>query len=212
MQISDYSKLIEKLPTLGILMFIGLYIYSSTLYPGGSQANLNTIGFDWVNNYWCNLLNLKAMNGLSNPARPFAISGMIILCFSLLLFFIQFSKKQASNKFWKITIQIFGIISMTLASLIFTKYHDILTTLSSIFGVIVVIGIIGEIYKSKMTFYKISGILLIVLLALNNFIYYSKQFIEFLPLVQKITFGFVLTWIIGLNYKLTKKNVLQQRV
>lgn len=161
--------------TIGILIFVGLYIYSSKLYPGGSQADLNSIGFDWINNYWCNLMNEAGMNGQPNPAKPFAISAMIILCTSLAIFFIQFAKKLAKSRFWKFTIQISGILTMIFAILIFTKYHDLMTTLSSIFGVIVVVGIIWEIYKSKIAIFRSSGIVCIILLALNNYIYYSEQ-------------------------------------
>lgn len=65
--------IINTIPFLGIILFSILYYYSSTLYPGGSQADINTIGFDWVNNYWCNLMNEKGMNGELNQARSFAI-------------------------------------------------------------------------------------------------------------------------------------------
>lgn len=209
---NNYKRILGFLPTIGILIFVGLYIYSSLLYPGGSQADLNSVGFDWINNYWCNLMNKQGMNGQPNPARLFAIVGLIILCISLMLFFIQFARKLATSRFWKITIQIFGIISMVFAILIFTKYHDLMTAISSIFGVFVVIGIILEIYKSKMKSFKLSGIMCIMLLAFNNYIYYSKELIEYLPLIQKITFVFVLIWIIGLNYKLTKKKVIQNGI
>jgi hypothetical protein len=203
---NTYSKFIGLLPTIGILIFVGLYIYSSLLYPGGSQADLNAIGFDWMNNYWCHLMNEQGMNGQTNPARPIAITAMIILCLSLLVFFIQFAKKFAKSRFWKITIQLFGVITMLFAIFIFTKQHDLMTTLSSIFGVFVVIGIIWEVYKSKMTIFKWSGIVCIFLLAVNNYIYYSEQLIEYLPVIQKITFVVVLVWIIGMNYKLTRKS------
>ncbi len=190
------------LPILGILIFIGLYIYSTTLYPGGSQADLNSTGFSWMNNYWCNLMNEQGMNGQFNHARPYAISAMLILCFSLMLFFVSFPSKFPLHKFWKLTIQIAGIISMLFAALIFTQYHDLMTILSSIFGAFVVIGIIWTVYKSKMTAFKISGVVCIVLLALNNYIYYSQHMIDFLPLIQKITFAFVLLWISTLNWKM----------
>ena len=204
---TSIDRIINRIPLIGILCFIGLYIYSSSLYPGGSQADVNHLGFDWVHNYWCNLMNEEGMNGQANPARPFSILAMTILCFSLMVFFIQFSREVVTKRFWKLTIQLSGVISMIFATLIFTKYHDLMTTLSSIFGLLVVIGIIREVYKSEMRTYKISGIFCILLLALNNYIYYSEQFIEHLPLIQKVTFAFVLIWIIGLNYKLTKKSV-----
>lgn len=193
------------IPFLGILIFIGLYIFSSTLYPGGSQIELNAKGFDWINNYWCNLLNEKGMNGQLNPAKPFSILAMFILCISLMIFFIQFAKTFPKSKLWKRIIRVNGILSMLFAILIFTKYHDLMTTISSIFGLFVVIGIIREVYISELTIYKISGILFILLLGVNNYIYYTQQFIKHLPLIQKITFVFVLIWIIGLNYEIIKK-------
>ncbi len=198
------------MPTTGILIFVGLYIYASTLYPGGSQADSNSVGFDWINNYWCDLTNEYGVNRMHNPARPFAISAMTILCISLTIFFIQFARKLATNPFWKSTIQVSGTISMIFAILIFTKYHDLMTIIASFFGLLVLVGIIREVYKSEMTKFKISGITCIILLIMNNYMYYGQQLVEHLPLIQKITFVFILIWIIGLNYKLTEKNTLQR--
>ncbi len=151
-------------------------------------------------------MNEQGMNGIQNPARPFAISAMLILCSSLTLFFIQFSKQLEENRNWKWIIQTLGTISMISAVLIFTKYHDIMTTISSIFGVFVVIGIIRTIYNSYLTVFKISGVACVLLLGINNLIYYSENYIEHLPLIQKITFVLVLVWIVGLNFKMMNKN------
>lgn len=200
-------QITNLIPIIGIVTFVLLYIFSSTLYPGGSQANLNSEGFDWVNNYWCNLMNEKGMNGKANPAMPYSILAMIILCLSLMFFFIQFAQIYSNNKIWNLIIKTSGIISMSFAILIFTKYHDLMTTLSSIFGVFVVIGIIREIYKSKLSIYKITGVICILILGINNYIYYTQQFIQVLPLLQKITFAIVLLWIIGLNFEMNKKKI-----
>ncbi len=199
------KQIANIIPIVGIIAFVGLYIFSSTLYPGGSQADLNSEEFDWVNNYWCNLMNEKGMNGQPNPAKPFSILAMVVLCISLMIFFIQFAKTYPKSRQWKQIIMVNGILSMTFAILIFTEYHDLMTIISSIFGLFVVIGIIREVYKSELTIYKIGGVACILLLGMNNYIYYTKHFIEALPLLQKITFAIVLIWIIGLNYELIKK-------
>ncbi len=151
-------------------------------------------------------MNEQGINGQSNPARPYSILGITVLCFSLMIFFTQFAEAFSKNKTWKRTIKASGIISMGFVILIFTKYHDMKTTMSSIFGLFVVIGIIREVYYSKLTIYKISRIGCILLLVINNYIYYSQEFITALPLLQKITFAMVLIWVLGLNYELTKKN------
>lgn len=205
-QFGVLNHFLSILPSIGILAFVGLYIYSSTLYPGGSQVDLTSQGFDWVNNYWCNLMNEKGMNGLTNPARPFAILAMALLCGSLTLFFIQFAKAFASNIISQRIISICGILSMGFAVFMFTSYHDLMTIISSIFGLAVVIVVIIEIYRSDLRLYKYTGMLCIMLLALNNYIYYSEQFIHFLPILQKLSFAVVLAWIIGLNLEIVKLN------
>ena len=194
--------LINYLPTIGILIFVGLYIYSTTLYPGGSQVDTNSKGFDWINNYWCTMFDLKAINGQLNPARPFSIIGMIILWLSLLVFFYMFSQTLSTNQIWKKVIQISGTISLIFASLLFTKLHDFVTTLSSIIGLFALIGIILGVAKSNLILYKITGIASMILLLINNYIYYTRQFIYSLPLIQKFTFLIILLWIVGLNYKM----------
>ena len=189
-------------------------MYASMLYPGGSQADLQSVGYDWINNYWCNLMNDQAMNGQPNPAKPFAVVAMVILCLSLLVFFIQFALVFEGGKIWGHIIKWNAILSMSFAMLMFTAYHDVMTMLSSIFGLFVVIGIIRAVYRSNLTIYKIGGFLCLVLLGINNYIYYSLDGIVVLPLVQKITFVVVLIWILGLNFEMVemkrKKNRLKR--
>jgi hypothetical protein len=213
---SDWFKIVkyynnngifQHIPISGIAIFVGLYLYATTLYPGGSQADLNSVGFDWIHNYLCNLMNEKGMNGQPNPGRPYAILAMMVLCISLMVFFIQFANTFSTSIFWKRLIIVSGVISMTTASLIFTQYHDQMTIVSSILGLVVVIGILLEVFKSDWMMYKTSGAVCILLLGVNNYIYYTGQYIENLPSLQKFTFIVVLIWIIGLNYELNKKKI-----
>ncbi|MGB1295413.1 MAG: hypothetical protein ACPG6V_08010 [Flavobacteriales bacterium] len=191
-------------PTIGIICFIGLYVYSTRLYPGGSQENLNSIGFDWINNYWCNLMNVAGMNGQPNAARPFSITAMVILCFSLTLFFVQFANQIAQNKFWKFVITFLGSLAMLCSVFIFTEYHDLMIVLASIFGAFVVLGIIWEVFRSGLIFIKYGGIICVLFLAINNLIYFTEKGISALALIQKVTFGCVLLWVVCLNIIMVK--------
>jgi len=174
------NNLFHWTPVLGILLFFGLYWYAATLYPGGSQMNATSIGFDWVNNYWCDLLGEKGANGMVNSARPIAITAMTILCLSLIQFFWQFANKLAPSKIWANLIKICGIISMSPT----------------------VLGIVKGIYQSQLTFFKISGLIGLFLLAANNYIYHTTHLLEWLPLLQKISFLIILCWMIGLSIKM----------
>ncbi len=197
--------LFAYLPTIGIGLFAGLYFYSASLYPGGSTFDLDFVGFDWVHNYWCDLMHFETANGQPNPAEPYAVFAMFLLCISMLIFFFMFANAFASSSRWRKAMKICGTISMIFAALIFTKYHNLMIILSSAFGLVPSFGIILGIAKSDMNFYKITGLLCIFLLLLNNLFYYTSMYLNVLPLLQKITFVIVLLWIVGLNWELVRK-------
>lgn len=197
------------MPTFGILTFIGLFFYSASLYPGGSQADINAVGFDWMNNYWCNLMRENALNGQENPARPIALIAMVILCVSVTIDYFYFAFFFEKNRVSKLILKVSGTLSTVAAVFIFTKYHDLMTTLLSIFGGIGLIVMIRALHKNKMTFYKLSGIFCVILVGMNNLFYYNENLIAYNPIVQKITFIAILAWIIGLNFEMKKKKLQQ---
>ena len=204
--------ILKFLPTIGILVFIGIYIYASKLYPGGSIVDNNSIGFDWRNNHWCNLMRESGLNGIQNQARPVAIAGISILCFSMIIFFIQFANYFEKSRTWNITIKISGGLAMLSATFIFTKYHDVMTTILSVCGTTVIIGMIRALHNNQLTFFKVMGIFCILIIGLNNFFYYNEDLIQYSPLIQKIAFFLILSWTIGLNLIINRKNVPPQRV
>lgn len=203
MRKSPNRTFLNYLPTLGIISFVLLYLYASTIYPGGSQADPHNKGFDWMHNYWCNLLSEKAINGEVNPARPFAIIALIVLCFSIWTCFLQFANTYSKSKFWKLLIQLSATFSMLAATFVFSL-HNLMTTLSSLFGLFLLIGIIRELYQNKLSRLLIAALFIILFLAINNYIYYTQHYLEWLPLFQKISFAFVLTWVVTLNLQLIK--------
>ena len=194
------KKLYHVFPSLGIIGFFIIYLIAAAMYPGGNQADLNKAGFDWIDNYWCDLINETGRNGMINPGRPLAIMGTVLLCISLAVFFIQFAQEFSKSKFWRRLIQISGILSMALACLIFTPLHNEIILISSIFGLLTIAGILREIFKQKLANQKFLATLGIILIAFNNFIYYSKWGIEHLPLIQKLTFLYVLLWILYMHW------------
>lgn len=201
------KDLLRLLPTFGILIFIGIYVYSTSLYPGGSQWDATSVGFDWKQNFWCNLMSEYALNGLENPARPVALLGMIILCSSMTLFFFQFANYFEKNRNWNMTIKIAGALAMFSAVFIFTRFHDIMTTILSVCGVIGIIGIVRALHKNKMTFYKVSGIICMLLIGIINLLYFNEDLIKYLPLVQLMGFILILSWTVGLNFEMKSKKV-----
>ena len=197
------KKFLLLTPTFGTVLFIILYIIATLFYPGGSQVDKNSIGFSWLNNYWCNLLNEQAINGQLNSAKPIAMIAMLILCLTLILFWFLFPSYVDVDKKLAIIIKVFGSFAMIIGFLLFTKInHDLITNLASGFGVIAIIGILIGLYKTGWKGLFFFGILNFLLVGLNNYVYYKKGLIVYLPVVQKITFALFLFWICSIDLNL----------
>ena len=192
----------KLLPSFGILIFIALYFYTASIYPGGSPNNPNSLGYDWLNNLWCHLMNPQAINGMDNPASPIAIFAMILLGISMIVFFLQFARVFAKSNFEKNLIRITGVVAMVSAGFIFTSYHDVMTTILSICGVVGITSIIRALYMNKLPFLGTVGIICMIVIGLNNYFYYNEAFHEYLPVVQLLDFVLVLGWTVGINLRM----------
>lgn len=183
-------------PVFGTVLFVILYIVATLLYPGGSQVDKNATGFDWFNNYWCNLLNEYAINGQQNPARPVAITGLLVLCLALTAFWFLFSRHSHSWGVGKLIIRVSGTAAMSISLFLFTDMnHDLVTNLASGFGLIATVTILIVLYQMKWYGLLIFGIGNLLLIAGNNYLYYHEALIVYLPVVQKLSFAAFLLWV-----------------
>ncbi len=196
----------------GIIISLIFLIAATRYYPGGSQYDKNSIGYSWKNNYISNVFSVKAVNGFNNTARPLAICGMFFLCASFALFFIGFSKKIPLKSAARI-IAYCGTGAMLFAFLAVTPYHDIMVTLSSTLALISMFYITIFVFKSKLYFFKVLSIICLLVVYCCMYLYYSRSYLEYLPVMQKICLGTTIIWILSLQYFTTandfksKKNV-----
>lgn len=190
---------------LGALAFVCLYIIATLYYPGGSQVDVNEKGFSWLNNYWCNLLNDNAINGQHNPAKPIAMAAMLVLCFTLANFWYNFPRRVQFKKSSRLAVQISGVVAMVVAMFLFTNLHDWVINIASVFALIAIVGTFIGIYKQKWLGLFRLGIFNLLLVALNNILYYGNGLRLYLPVIQKITFLFFIIWICLIDIKLYNK-------
>ena len=189
-------------PVFGSVLFIILYIIAALLYPGGSGTDKTAIGYSWTDNYWCNLLSEKAINGQTNEARPVAVTAMFILGISLSAFWILFPAESQLKKYHRLLIQISGTVGMIASFLLLTKTdHDIAINTSSAFGLIAMLGTMIALYQLKWKGLFAFGLFDLLLIALNNYLYHTEQ-MTYLPLVQKFSFLSFLVWFCLIDLKL----------
>jgi hypothetical protein len=194
------NKAILLLPIAGAALFLLLYYAATLNYPGGSQADKHSRGFSWLHNYWCNLLNETAINGEPNAGRRYAIAGMLVLCLSLGWFWYCFALYMPIKKVHRISMQFSGMLSMGIAFFIFTGLHDVLINIAAAFAMIALTGTFIGLYKIKWWKLFAFGIFNLLLVALNNGLYYGGG-LFYLPVVQKITFVLFLLWVCLVSLK-----------
>lgn len=200
--IKKYSILI------GIITGILMLIIATFNYPGGTYENVNSEGYDWANNYISNLLRPLAVNGAENTARPFAILGVLFLTASFGVFFVNFSNR-IKIKSASIVIKYLGVLATILGFItVFPSMHDIMVMMSSILTLLIFFYITIMVIKSKLTLMKIMSVVFLLTFYFGAYMYFSRSFLEYLPIMQKIIFLMKIVWVLSLEY-LTRKEDFQ---
>ena len=201
-------------PMFGILIFALLYVVATFYYPGGSSADKTTTGFDWLNNYWCDLTGQLAKNGETNSARPIALTAMIILCSTLAVFWFYVPRLFSDNKFNQV-IRYAGMTSMTVAVFLFTDFHDTVINVAGTLGIAALTGVFIGLYKNNLAKLFGYGVFCLGLMLFNFFIYETSILLSFLPIIQKATFVLFLMWICLIDiylYRTTKAETINKQL
>lgn len=183
------------IPIIGIILFIILFVIAANFYPGGSNVNRTKEGFDWINNYWCDLFSKTAKNGESNPGRIYGLTGIILLFSSLAVFWYYLPQFFHERKLNTYIIRYTGSISMFILIFVFTRFHDSVIGIGSTISAIPMAATLNELKKNRLKTLYFSGWLCIFLLLLNFFIYITNWSVAILPFLQKITLLLFLIWI-----------------
>lgn len=192
-------------PTLGICLFGLLYLLAACQYPGGSNADRVAVGFSWQHNYWCDLLGNVGKNGAANPGRPIALTAMLVLCGSLSVFWWLLPHLHPTQTRFVRLSQWMGVLSMVIVLFIGTPWHDAVMNTAGCFGLLALTATFLGLYRSRLFTLIAFGLFCMVLVVLNNYVYYSHQYIAYLPIIQKLTFVLFLLWIVLINRELYRK-------
>lgn len=183
------------IPIIGIILFIIFFVIAANYYPGGSNISKTHAGFDWINNYWCDLLSKTAKNGEQNTGRIFGLTGIILLFSSLAVFWYYLPHFFHERKLNTYIIRYTGSLSMLILIFVFTRFHDTVIGIGSTICAIPMAATLNELKKNKLNALFFFGWFCIFLILLNLFMYVTGWSVSFLPLLQKITLLLFLVWI-----------------
>lgn len=205
---SRTDMLKKNLIALTILLSVSCLLIATLVYPGASEVDKSSIGFDWVSNYISNLFMAKALNGVDSSSRLWAIPGMFFLAVSFGLFYYDFSKKIIS-KAAKNMIRYAGISSMVFGFLAVTPYHNLMITIADVLSLVSIFYITVFVFKTKLNFHKILCCICLLDLYFLTYIYYSGTLLNILPVMQKVNFVVTIIWMLSLQYFTTTDDFKQ---
>jgi hypothetical protein len=200
------SMLKKHAVLIGISIRVLLLIIATFHYPGGTYDNEKSLGYDWANNYISNLLNPLAVNGARNGARPYALVSVLFLTACFGLFFVKFSEcikiKSAS-----LVIKYVGILATVLGFItVVPSMHDAMVAASSILTLLLFFYILVMVIKSKVSWLKVMSILFMLTLYFAAYMYFTRSFLVYMPMMQKVIFLMKIVWILSLEYLTGKED------
>ena len=190
-----------------IAIAVILLVIAALVYPGGSLADKNSIGFAWSKNFISNLFATKAINGSENTSRIWAIIGMAFHAVGFGVFFINTSKKIPARRA-AVVLKYIGITNMVFDFLIATPLHDIMVTISGTLSLIGLFYITVFILKTKLHLLKFFCIICLLTFYYTLYLFGSGNW-GLLAIMQKISFICSMLLVLGIEYFTKKENFKQ---
>jgi hypothetical protein len=88
---------------------------------------------------------------------------------------------------------------MAIGLFVITSIHDTIINVAGVFGLVALTGTLIGLWKLGWRGLFYMGIVVVGLIGLNNLLYYQKNLMYYLAVVQKITFLYFLLWVCSIN-------------
>lgn len=194
---------------LCVIISVLLLVIATLLYPGGSILDKTSVGFDWSKNFFSNLFLARALNGDINPARIWALAGMVFNSIGYLLFFIHTSRK-IPQKHSAMVLKHIGIINMLFTFLIATAWHDIMVTVSSTLNMLGLFYITVSVLRTRLHWLKVFCIGSLLIFYFTLYLYGTGDW-GLLAVMQKVSFLCFMLFVLAIEYGTSPEDFQQNQ-
>ncbi|HNT20064.1 MAG TPA: hypothetical protein PKL70_06510 [Saprospiraceae bacterium] len=191
-----------------VILSLILMLAATWVYPGGSLLDKNSTGFDWTKNFISNLFSVKAMNGVDNPSRFWAIPGMAFHALGYGLFFINMASKISANHAARV-LKMIGYTNIFLNILITTRLHDLMIIITSTSFLMGLFYITVYLLRTRLHFIKVCCLLGLLTFYYTLYLYGAGDW-ALLAIMQKVSLFGSMGLVLGLEY-FTEKNDFRPR-
>ena len=193
-------------PIIGLTGFLFFFVIATTLYPGGSVNEIASEGYSYFHNFICDLMSLNLPEGATNSARPLAIVAHLMLSFAMISFFYILPEIFSTQNWKTRSSRAIGMFTMTIFIFMFTDYHDLVVTLTGVFGCLALIPFFLELVNYENKLLKALAYTCLILSVIVFISYETKLGFYYTPILQKITFVFDSIWVVWVSFIVASKN------
>jgi hypothetical protein len=186
-------------PFIGVALGFVLFAVASSLYPGGTSHSPDSVGYSWSRNFISALFAPEALNGMSNPGRPFAVAALAFWCISL-AFSFKWISNQATRPAQRTIIEIAGIGAAVYAFFVATPMHDLMVKIGLVFSLTAIVTTVLFLFTAKAWKLFGWGMLSLGLSVLSASLYFAGSTFEFMPAIQKMNVLSLVSWILATGY------------
>jgi hypothetical protein len=184
-------RVLSALPMTGVLSGIALLGFAATWYPGGYRWSEHTISA---------LFQPATPGGVVNPARPFAVLG-VLMAMSGIAFLFHLVSSRTSSAFHKKAIQIGGFASAAFATLTVALLHDLMVGSALVCFVVALSAVLHMLYRKRELRLFALGVLFVALELGTAVLYFGQTFLEFLPIGQKAALVLIGLWLFVVQHR-----------
>ena len=192
-------------PIIGMAGYLVFFAIATTKYPGGSINDIATEGYSFFHNFLCDLMLPITESGTVNAARPIAIFSHLLLSFTMISFFYILPEIFSYTNRNTRLVRGFGVLTMVIFIFMFTDYHDLIVTLTGVFGTVALVPFFMELMKYEGKSLRLLAFVCFGLSVIVFISFQTKIGFYYLPFLQKITFLFDAWWVIWVSLLVVEK-------
>jgi hypothetical protein len=197
MRTTRRSRSIDWIPILGVAVFVTLYFVAASLYPGGTRTDPTTRGYGHLTNYWCDLLDRVSYSGLPNPGYRYARLATISLPLSLMAFWLRLPRLFPTPERLARLVAIAGCLSMAVATLVFTVWHDLVIRVAGALGFSAFLAAELALVRTRRHGLAAIGFVAFGLAFANFLMWQNGWLLAIMPAVQKAAYASFFVWTIA---------------
>lgn len=173
-----------------MIVYLILFVTAASFYPGGSDnLPLGENGYSFFHNFLCDTNNEFTHSGIRNPGQSIAVLAHLVLSFTMMSFFYVlpgiFSHQNRNTKL----IRVFGVLAMAVFTFMYQEdLHDLVVTLTGVFGSMAFVPIFIELIKYKNNSFKALTYLVYAMSLTLYLGFETKVGIYYMPFLQKFVF------------------------